>query len=191
MNIIGKRSLASVLHLAVTLGLAIVFFVFLIIVVFSVRAIVSQGGTKDPNLSFSVESGPLKVDLTPLARSGAGDFPWLWVVPFAALTVTSAFVILLMLRRILASLKRGEAFEAKTPGRLRVMGCMVILSSVASSILWGILLPSIERLIAPGSGIELHARLDTTSVFQGLVLLVLAEVFKIGARLRLENDLTV
>jgi hypothetical protein len=97
-------------------------------------------------------------------------------------------VVLYLLMRILAPVGAGELFHAKTPTRLRMMGCVVIIGSLlrtvfcASLLNWG---------TVTESGAHFSWAIDFDAIFIGIVLVVLAEAFRRGYALKTESELTV
>ncbi|MGV3587819.1 MAG: DUF2975 domain-containing protein, partial [Adhaeribacter sp.] len=48
-----------------------------------------------------------------------------------------------------------------------------------------------QNFVIDGSNIQTHLTLDFKTVFIGLILLIIAEIFRIGTRLKEEQELTV
>jgi hypothetical protein len=48
-----------------------------------------------------------------------------------------------------------------------------------------------QNFILEGSGIRAHLVIDVKTIFAGLILLIIAEVLRIGTQLKQEQDLTV
>jgi hypothetical protein len=103
----------------------------------------------------------------------------------AALYIVGVLVIVNRLRRIFGTLIAGDPFDPENVRRLRVIGIMLIaleLSRYAGAL--------IATWIAPQ--VPSHAGdFSLTAWFAVLVVFVLAEVFREGARLRREAELTI
>ncbi|HEY5071574.1 MAG TPA: DUF2975 domain-containing protein [Caulobacteraceae bacterium] len=141
-------------------------------------------------LSFRPEllSGRLNIDSLRIAGP--------WIGPFFAagllvgdLYIAGAIVIVGRLRRIFRTLIAGDPFHPDNVRRLRIIGltlALLELGRYAAS--------AVSHLIAhliPHSRIHLGGGINLTTWFAVLVIVVLAEVFKEGARLRGEAELTI
>ena len=88
-------------------------------------------------------------------------------------------------RKIFATLTAGDPFEPENVRRLRVIGVMLgalELSRYAAALITAWIAPHDAK---PATGVSL------TAWFAVLVVFVLAEVFREGARLRREAELTI
>lgn len=108
-----------------------------------------------------------------------------------ALLFTVAFylagilVIVSRLRRIFATLMAGDPFHPDNVPRLRIIGLALVALELIRYSLWGLSLWLIPDQTRTGPTIS------TTPWFSVLVVFVLAEVFREGARLRREAELTI
>jgi hypothetical protein len=89
---------------------------------------------------------------------------------------------------VLKPVGTGELFHLKMPTYLRMMGCVVILSSILRTIFCAALLKLGTVLVA---GTQFSWAIDTDAIFMGTVLVVLGEVFRSGYALKTESELTV
>ena len=101
-----------------------------------------------------------------------------------ALYCTGINLIVGNLRRISQTLTAGDPFHPDNVARLRLIGLMLAGLELGRYVFWavGALLPGVQRN-EPGVGL--------TAWFSVLVVFVLAEVFREGARLRREAELTI
>jgi hypothetical protein len=103
----------------------------------------------------------------------------------AALYIAGVLVIVNRLRKIFATLTAGDPFDPENVRRLRVIGVMLgalELSRYAAALIATWIAPQDTK---PATGVNL------TAWFAVLVVFVLAEVFREGARLRREAELTI
>jgi hypothetical protein len=103
----------------------------------------------------------------------------------AALYIAGVLVIVNRLRKIFATLTAGDPFDPENVRRLRVIGVMLgalELSRYVAALITTWIAPQEFR---PTGGVSL------TAWFAVLVVFVLAEVFREGARLRREAELTI
>ena len=101
------------------------------------------------------------------------------------LYLAGVLVIVGRLRRIFVTLTAGDPFHPDNVRRLRVIGLMLAALEFGRYLFWGVgewLLPGVDRA---DQGFSL------TAWFSVLVVFVLAEVFREGARLRSEAELTI
>lgn len=105
------------------------------------------------------------------------------LIPMALIVVMSA-VLLFTLRRVVLTVERRNPFDPANPGRLRTIA---LLLAAIELVRWGTLL-----ILAPEQ-VDLNEDIDRWfgSALSVLVVIVLAEAFREGARLRAEAELTV
>lgn len=129
----------------------------------------------------------------PFARLAA--FPGLdplqaWVVVLvrlftAFLFVAGVQVIVSRLREIFATLKAGDPFHPENVTRLRVVAIGLAWLELVRYAVW------ILGALSPPPAAPDRPNLSLTAWFSVLVVVVLAEVFREGARLRREAELTI
>lgn len=102
----------------------------------------------------------------------------------AAIYLAGILVIVGSLRRIFMTLTAGDPFHPDNVARLRLIGLMLAGLEIGRYAFWavGAFLPGVQRN-EPSVGL--------TAWFSVLVVFVLAEVFREGARLRREAELTI
>lgn len=116
------------------------------------------------------------------------------IAPLVATTLTSVLIYLAglvaivgRLRRIFATLTAGDPFRPENVTRLRFIGVVL-----AGLLLLGYVAPAIIALLFPVHlDDDFSLNFNPTSWFAVLVVFVLAEVFREGARLRGEAELTI
>lgn len=101
-----------------------------------------------------------------------------------ALSVGGVLVIVAALRRIFATLTAGDPFHPYNVNRLRLIGLMLAVLELGRYLVWGVSsrISVIDRV---------EPNFSLTAWFSVLVVFVLAEVFREGARLRREAELTI
>jgi hypothetical protein len=103
----------------------------------------------------------------------------------ASLYMAGVLVIVGCLRRIFTTLTAGDPFHPDNVRRLRLIGAMLAALECGRYVVRAVsawLLPGIDRV---------DANFSPTAWFSVLVVFVLAEVFREGARLRREAELTI
>lgn len=107
------------------------------------------------------------------------------VLSAAALYFGGILVIVGSLRRIFTTLTAGDPFHPDNVARLRLIGLMLAALELGRYAFWAAsvwLLPGVDKV---------EPSLSLTAWFSVLVVFVLAEVFREGARLRREAELTI
>jgi hypothetical protein len=120
--------------------------------------------------------------------------PWLGPIAAATLLATElymagALIIVGRLRRIFQTLIVGDPFHPENVRRLRVVGMTLALLEIGRFAFAGL-----ARMIALQLGVprpHIAAHVNLTAWFAVLSIVVLAEVFREGARLRGEAELTI
>lgn len=101
------------------------------------------------------------------------------------LYLSGILVIVNRLRRIFQTLTAGDPFHPDNVTRLRVIGLILAGLELGRYLFWAGL-----SMMAPGVN-KAEGGLNLTTWFSVLVVFVLAEVFREGARLRREAELTI
>jgi hypothetical protein len=108
-----------------------------------------------------------------------------------------AFMVLLFLRRIFGTMAAGKPFVDENIRRIRWIGwLMIIFGFLNQAVRWGLIWYVHHNVVATGLDLSLQidqslVQPDMTMIFLGLVVLALAEVFRYGAGLQADSDLTV
>lgn len=103
----------------------------------------------------------------------------------AVLYLAGILAIVASLRRIFMTLTAGDPFHPDNVARLRLIGLMLAALELGRYAFWALsvwLVPDLQKSEPPPS---------LTAWFSVLVVFVLAEVFREGARLRREAELTI
>jgi hypothetical protein len=103
----------------------------------------------------------------------------------ASLYMAGVLVIVGSLRRIFVTLTAGDPFHPDNVRRLRLIGVMLAALELGRYAVW-----ALGAWMLPGAGRE-QPNMSLTAWFSVLVVFVLAEVFREGARLRREAELTI
>ncbi len=118
---------------------------------------------------------------------------------FVAMAALSLVVVLGLvlwaidqLRAVFRSLREGQPFVTANAMRIRRIGWAVILGELARAAFayWGSSYAAM-RFVAEGIRFEARSDFDFLPIVYGLIILVIAEVFRVGTRLDEEQSLTV
>lgn len=177
MKLLGPRSISSLLKTAID----VVYFGLMGLIALVGLAAVALVSV--PNLSTQVVS-ELKLDSVWQQAPGAGSQA-LMMLAFG-ISLAGYLLIIRLTRQVFQTLADGDVFHPENTQRLRLIGVGLALLEAFSYL---------TRLIAEG---VFHLRFEpiyglraVTTWFSVLVVFVLAEVFKEGARLKKDADLTV
>lgn len=189
MKALGKGSIASIIKV----GLHVAGIILWIGLVFVILAAIAYGVVLGV-----IASGFFEIDLP-------GDSPWehlMWQMAIPALIAGAlwmggAILIVRRLRRLFESFSSGEPFKRENADHLRVIWITMLVmelikiafATVALSLVAIYGLPPSDD---PGVNVTVDSDgFDLTPWFSILVLIVLAEVFREGARLKEEQELTI
>jgi hypothetical protein len=182
MRTIGPGSIASLLKIALDVAYAVLWASFVLILFAAAAGLLALpflAGHLDLNGTLNGQ----KTDAAVLLR----HWPmWLAATVAVAAYVGVLLVIFFRLRQVFATLILGDPFRPENVGRLRIVGLGLIALEVAGyivriALIWAI--PARED--SADFGINL------SGWFAILVVFVLAEVFREGARLRRDAELTI
>jgi hypothetical protein len=137
-------------------------------------------------LSFKPEWLASHLDIDRLNISG----PWLGPAAAALLLAVDlylggAIVVVGRLRRIFQTLIAGDPFDPDNVRRLRVIGAALAVLELGRYVV-----AALAKLLFHGRA-HISGGVNLTTWFAVLVIVVLAEVFREGARLRREAELTI
>ena len=106
--------------------------------------------------------------------------------------LAAAFVVLILLRRIFTTMMVGTPFLPENVRRIRWLGWIVIVAAVVEQIIKvGLGLLVLDNVTSTGLDIDYRFDLNLATLFLGLIILALSEVFRHGMNLQAESDLTV
>lgn len=111
----------------------------------------------------------------------------------ALVTMLGLFLYFLrLLRQVVWSVEDGDPFVSQNAKRLRIMGALIIMGGVAKTFSEFAMSGYADVVLRPaGFNLDGQLGLDFTSLIAGLGVIVLSEVFRIGAAMREEQELTV
>jgi hypothetical protein len=200
MKALGKGSIASIVRIGLQIAWVLLWVLAGLLVLtaagYGITLLLIANGVIDP-AAISANSGTLRVNgnEVPLSPNSAGT-AWPIVAPaflIGGVAIAGSLVIVWRLRKLFDSFSSGEPFRRENATHLRVIWITMILIEVARYILTAstaALLMSFGDEHGVGvADVELTIDLSTWGAI--LILIVLAEVFREGARLKEEQELTI
>ena len=183
MRTIGPGSIASLLKIALDVAYVVLWVSFIAIIFAAAAGLLALPFMANGalNLNGTLNGGP--TDAAALLR----HWPMLLATAVAvAAYVSVLLVIFFRLRQVFATLILGDPFRPENVGRLRIVGLGLIALEVAGyivrlALVWAI--PDRENSV--------DFSVNFSGWFAILVVFVLAEVFREGARLRRDAELTI
>ena len=100
--------------------------------------------------------------------------------------------IMMMLRKIIRSIRSGTPFTRQNASRIKALGWLIMVSGPFHGILeyvYGRML--LHSIRIEGAIVKVDADIGIFYVFAGLIIVVIGHVFLYGVSLREENELTV
>jgi hypothetical protein len=182
MRTIGPGSIASLLKIALDVAYAVLWASF-VAVLFAAAAGLLALPFLATHLDLNGTLNGQNTDAAALLR----HWPMLLSTAVAvAAYVAVLLVIFFRLRQVFATLILGDPFRPENVGRLRIVGLGLIALEVAGylvrlALIWAF----------PERGDSVDFGVNLSGWFAILVVFVLAEVFREGARLRRDAELTI
>ncbi|KAA5546412.1 DUF2975 domain-containing protein [Adhaeribacter rhizoryzae] len=209
MKTLGKYSLSALIKLIIYVSWYIqLLFLVLLTVLLSISFIAKEDIQSDLTVRLT-QSQPLAVKPAPAATNinnvtlklNAGELHFtqdkslplviynlgvMWIGFAISLGITN------LLRKIFDSLTDNNPFVVENAQRLRQIALLIILIAPITFMRdlflnWYLR----QNFVIDGSAIQTHLTLDFKTIFIGLILLIIAEIFRIGTRLKEDQELTV
>ncbi|HSK95916.1 MAG TPA: DUF2975 domain-containing protein [Euzebyales bacterium] len=136
------------------------------------------------NARIEDAAGTLRFEAHPAVVLGA--------LAIALMGVVVVLVVLHQLRGLVATLSAGTPFVLANARRLRVVGLAVIGSELATvGVKLALSLWATHNLTVQGLTIRWEFRPHIAVLLLGALILLIAEVFRVGTRLQQDHDLTI
>ena len=199
MKALGKGSIASLVEVGLTIAWIILWVCLGLLVLAALGYGVLQAliatGSVDPASILGGQEARIRVD-GGLELTTAQGVSWPIVVPalvIGGVVIVGALVIIGRLRRLFDSFTSGEPFRRENADHLRVIWITMAAVEIARYALLGIIGTVIATMVAPDSAraANLNISLDLSTWMSIAILIVLAEVFREGARMKEEQELTI
>jgi len=205
MKALGKGSIASVVEVGLTIAWVVLWIVLGLWVAASLGYAVFMGlvaaGIVDPaSVAAAGSEGNLRIQISGVESDAFDALQWTdWHIIVLGLliggvTIGGSLIIVARLRRLFDSFRSGEPFRRENARHLRVIWITMVVIELSRYVLmvaFGVLLSVFG---APDSIGQASFSIDSDNFstwMSILILIVLAEVFREGARLKEEQELTI
>lgn len=200
MKALGKGSIASIVEVALTIAWILLWVALglLALAALGYGAILGLGATGviDPAILGADEGGiQISTDHGALLVYDNISEAWPVAVPallIGAVVVGGGLIIVDRLRRLFASFTSGEPFRRENATHLRVIWIAMLAIEFARFALMGVLAAVFTAVGLPdGAAADFNINIDISTWMSIAILIVLAEVFREGARMKEEQELTI
>lgn len=202
MRALGKGSVASVMKVVLTIGwwaLALGLGALIVAALaYAAVAALAAAGIVDPDLLSADGGGEFRVSSDDGAMFARFDnLIEAWPIVTPALTIGfvalgGALIIVDRLRRLFDSFTSGEPFRRENANHLRAIWITMLVMELARFGLMGVIAGVFAAGAAPvDADASFNVSVDLSTWLSIAVLIVLAEVFREGARLKEEQELTI
>jgi hypothetical protein len=193
MKALGKGSIAEIIRIGLLIGWCILWVCLAALVAVAAAFALHSAGLVDMAKFFAPENG-LRLSFGDDAITlppGAPTWPlFTSAILVGGVVVGGGLVIVWRLRQLVESFCSGQPFAKGNAAHLRAIWTTMVGIEVARYLL---LLLTIAALTGFGAteDAELQLKVDLSTWGSILILIVLAEVFREGARLKEEQELTI
>jgi hypothetical protein len=201
MKALGKGSIASIVEVGLTIAWIILWVAFglwaLAMLGYGVFMALVTGGMIDP-ASIPNESN-LRIEVPGVDGNAFENLRWtdwqILIIGFltAGVAIGGSLVIISRLRRLFDSFRSGDPFRRENAQHLRVIWITMIVIELARYVLTATIV-GLALAFGASQGValrEVNLTIDFTTWGSILILIVFAEVFREGARLKEEQELTI
>jgi len=204
-------SMARVIKAVLYLGYGLLWVVLFLMVVFGIGVLVT-GKSKDVDLPLhlnvtyleaymQMEAPETGARLLPAVSSngtveirlGEGEWPYAMALALIALLeIVITLFILHQLLNFLEAVTNGHLFVRQNAAAIRKIGWVVALyAPVAGLIQYLMASALIGRVCLPGATLGYGFYFDINTIVLGLIIVVIAQIFDEGVKLKEEQDLTI
>ncbi len=201
MKALGKGSVASFVQVALTIVWILLWVALgaLALAALSYCAVLSltAAGIIDPAGFLDAADGGIQIETDEGALVVYDNVTQAWPVVAPALligavAVGGGLIIVDRLRRLFASFTSGEPFRRENATHLRIIWITMLTIEIARFVLMGMLAAVFAAVGTPNNvDPDFDFSIDFSTWMSIAILIVLAEVFREGARMKEEQELTI
>ena len=197
MKALGKGSVASVVGVGLTIVHIALIVAFAVVVLVLLGVAATAAGVHLGWLDSLTADGDLRIDSggVRITQSGDGVLSWpLFVLAGGAAVValSGALVIVGRLKLLFNTFTSNQPFSRANADHLRVIWITMMVIELSKYVLTGGVIAGLVHFGRPeGVDMDVNFEFDLSAWAAILILIVLAEVFREGARIHEENQLTI
>jgi hypothetical protein len=198
MKALGKDSVASIIRIGLTVMWVVLWFLAfclgLAALCYGAFLVMTATGVIGPEVLAGGDNH-LRVNGEDVQFGDIAGLTWPVLVPAGlagAVAIGGSLMIVWRLRRLFESFTTGEPFRKENANHLRAIWVTMLGIEISRYLILGlttILLAATHTSL--GENAEFEFRVDFSTWGSILILIVLAEVFREGARLKEEQELTI
>ncbi len=198
MKALGKGSIAEIVRVGLMVAWWVLWFCAFCLAIgavgYGIFLLVSSTSAVGANL-IPEGTGHVRINGDNVTYNDLSSWTWPVVVPaflIGAVAIVGALMIVWRLRRLFDSFSTGEPFKKENANHLRAIWITMLGIEIMRYLLLGltsVLMAATDTPLADSAEFEL--RIDFSTWGSILILIVLAEVFREGARLKEEQELTI
>ena len=195
MRALGKGSIAEIIRIGLVIAWIVLWAAAAVLVAMAAAFALNSAGIVNLNGFFAPDSGVHinMRDSDVVLPPGAPTWPlFLSSILIGGVVIAGGLIIVWRLRKLFDSFCSGQPFAKQNATHLRGIWVTMIAIEAARYLLLaftGFLLTTFSGPLAQHAEIKLNVDLSTWASI--LILIVLAEVFREGARLKAEQELTI
>lgn len=194
MRAFGKGSIAEIIRIGLLFGWIILWVALAVLAAVSVAFALHSAGVIDMTGFFAPETGlhlNFGDDTAITLPPGAPTWPvFVSAILIGAVAIVGGLIIVWRLRRLVETFCSGEPFAKGNATHLRVIWITMVGVELARYLLLALTVAALTSFGATDSA-DLKLKIDLSTWGSILILIVLAEVFREGARLKEEQELTI
>lgn len=202
MKALGKGSIASMVGVFLTIAWVVLWALAFALALGAIGyaglyALIGSGVIDESVLlggQGQISAGGSSADYD-LTFDNPGGATWPVVAPallIGGVAIGGGIVIVGRLRRLFASFTSGEPFRRENADHLRVIWIAMLVIELSRYLLMGIVAAIFAAAGLPeGASADFDLSIDLSTWMSIAILIVLAEVFREGARLKEEQELTI
>jgi hypothetical protein len=203
MKALGKGSIASIVRVGLQIAWIVLWAVAgvlaLVAIAYAIILALIAGGSIDPTFLTGGE-GQIRMGESGdsnfrLSYDNAAGATWPVVVPallIGGVAVGGSLVIIWRLKKLFDSFSSGEPFARENATHLRVIWITMAIIEVSRYVLMGVTAFLLAQFGEGAREISINIDGDRIAAWGSiLILIVLAEVFREGARMKEEQELTI
>ena len=200
MKALGQGSVSSIVQIGLVIAWWFLWVVFAAVILasaaYAALFVLASFGIVDP-ATLTTDGGGVRVSsggATITAYNNLLD-AWPIIAPslaVGAIAIGGALVIVWRLNKLFESFTSGEPFRRENAQHLRVIWITMLAVELARFILLGVFAGLFATLGAPdGATANFNLGIDISTWMSIAILIVLAEVFREGARMKEEQERTI